>query len=449
MTQIAVATQPDDMTHDERAMNLLVRPSNMWTGQLLYLAANIGLWWLLKPLVPASRMAIWEVLAILCFASMAGFHIAYIFAERRGAAAVKSWMRYERFAALGDEILAIASIFLLLPFAGQPEMIFATAFFIGYIPSGILSEPGNVLRLRRSVILVLGALAVFYFLYGGSVGQLLSIIVAGYAAFLLKGINSIHKIVASAISAREEARISADALSVLVDEVSAERDAKTRFIASASHDLGQPLQAARLFSEQLADASTDTVRDRAQNGLDRALTSAQQMLSHMLNHMRLEADAVTPLPKSVALDELKQRVATQFEALASHYDFRITTAGGNGPVLTDAVLLERALGNLVQNAILHSGGNRLLIGSRKQAGVWSIWVIDNGVGIAADEAASIFDDYAQGRNAQSQIKGGFGLGLASVRRISRLLGGDVRLDPRWTKGAAFCIRLPGGGAELA
>ncbi len=442
MGEIVAAQQTDTLTHGEQAMNLLVRPSNMWTGQLLYIAANIGLWWLLKPLVPAAKMALWEYLAVLCLLSMAGFHLAYIFAERRGFSAMKRWMRVERFAALGDEILAIASIFMLLPHAGQAEMIFATAFYIGYIPSGILSEPGNVLRLRRSVILVLGSFALFFFIYGDSVGLILSLVIFGYAAFLLKGINSIHKIVTAAISAREEARSAADALSVVVDEVSAERDAKTRFIATASHDLGQPLQAARLFSEQIAGAPNETVRHRAQNGLDRAVTSAQQMLSHMLNHMRLEADAVTPHPKAINVGELTQRMATQFSNQAAHHNILIRVVGMKETISTDLVLLERAVGNLLQNAIVHSGADRILIGSRCQSNILHLWVIDNGVGIAGHDAATIFDDYAQGSNSQSLVKGGFGLGLSSVKRLARLLGGDAYLDPRWANGAAFCIALP-------
>lgn len=439
--------QPDELTHDEQAMTLLVRPSNMWAGQALYIAANIGLWWLLKPLVPASTMAVWQVIAILSLLSMAGFHIAYSYAQRRGAAATKKWMRVERFGALGDEILAVASIFLLLPYAGQNEMIFATAFYIGYIPSGILSEPGNVLRLRRSVVVVLGSFALFFLVYGGPVGKVLSLVVAGYAVFLLKGINSIHRIVTNAIAAREEARLSAHALSIVVDEVSAERDAKTRFIAAASHDLGQPLHAARLFSEQLADGPAAGMRAKAQAGLERAITSAQAMLGNMLYHMQLEADAVTPHTQSVDVRAVAEGLARQYSALATDAAVAIEAVGRSSTVLTDLVLLERAIGNLLQNSITHSGGSRIVLGCRCEEGSQQIWVIDNGVGIAEGDESKIFEDYEQGSNSQAKLRGGFGLGLASVRRIARLLGGDVRLDRRWTGGAAFCLSLPIGGAH--
>ena len=201
-----LGSQAREFSHDEEAMNLLVRPSNMWSGQLLYIAANLGLWWLMAPLTPASTMRLWEVVAIACLLSMAGLHVAYIVAEKRGIGAVKRWMQFERIVGLGDELLAVASMFMLLPHAGQPELIFATAFYIGYIPSGILSEPGNVLRLRRSVMTVLGSFALFLYIYEGQIGQLLALIVLGYGAFLLKGINSVHKIVANAVEAREAAR---------------------------------------------------------------------------------------------------------------------------------------------------------------------------------------------------------------------------------------------------
>jgi signal transduction histidine kinase len=166
------------------------------------------------------------------------------------------------------------------------------------------------------------------------------------------------------------------------------------------------------------------------------------MLSDMLNHMRLEADAVTPYPKAVNVGEIIQRMAHQFSALADQNDIRVKVVTAKGMILTDMVLLERAIGNLMQNAIVHSGANRILLGTRKKGAAWHIWVIDNGVGIEPQDAATIFEDYAQASNSKSPVKGGFGLGLSSVRRLAKLLGGEALLDPRWYKGAAFCIALP-------
>lgn len=437
-----LGSQTREFSHDEEAMNLLVRPSNMWSGQLLYIAANLGLWWLMAPLTPASTMRLWEVVAIACLLSMAGLHVAYIVAEKRGIGAVKRWMQFERIVGLGDELLAVASMFMLLPHAGQPELIFATAFYIGYIPSGILSEPGNVLRLRRSVMTVLGSFALFLYIYEGQIGQLLALIVLGYGAFLLKGINSVHKIVANAVEAREAARATADELAIAVAEVSEERDAKTRFISTASHDLGQPLQAARLFSEQLSAAVSTPAATRTLSALGRAIVSAQKMLGNMLYHMQLEADAVTPHPQAIELKNFLGDLAEQYAPMASQAGMTIDVRGRPSVVFADMALLERLVGNLIQNAIVHSGGTSVSLCCFSAPDRHSIWVVDNGVGIAEGEQNAIFDDYKQGSNSQSPVRGGFGLGLASVSRLASLMRGTVRLDLRCKRGAAFCLALP-------
>lgn len=428
-------------------MNSLVRPSNMWTGQLLYISANIGLWILLRPSVPAQIMHVWEIFAFLCLASMAGFHIAYARAEARGVDALRRWIKVERFAALGDELLAIASIFMLLPHAGGSEMLFATAFYIGYIPSGILSEPGNVLRLRRSVVLVLGSFALFLAIYGDSSGKVLSLVVAGYAVFLLKGIGSVHRIVRQAVSARQDAQEANKALNLALSEVSAERDAKTRFIAAASHDLGQPLQAANLFAEQLTYSTSPQSTKRALDGVLKAVGSAQQMLSHMLSHMRLEADAVSPHPAPVLIGELLEGLALQYGPEALQSGIEIIALKSRTILYSDVVLLNRAIGNLILNGLIHSGATRLLLAARKKAGRIEIWVIDDGIGIPDGEVDLVFEDYQTGSNSRAKIKGGFGLGLSSVRRLAKLLGGEAMLDTRWRKGSAFVLSLPYSGVQ--
>lgn len=110
------------------------------------------------------------------------------------------------------------------------------------------------------------------------------------------------------------------------------------------------------------------------------------------------------------------------------------------------MLADRAIGNLVDNAIHHSGAARILAGARRRGAAVDIWVIDDGNGIAPAERAALFDDYTQGADTIAQHRGGFGLGLASVARLARLLGGSARHDVRWRNGAAFCITLPTAGA---
>ena len=107
----------------------------------------------------------------------------------------------------------------------------------------------------------------------------------------------------------------------------------------------------------------------------------------------------------------------------------------------DPALTERALGNLVANSLRHAKARRVLVGARRRAGRVRRWVIDDGVGIAPADAPRLFEDYVQGSNHGDEIRGGFGLGLSSARRMAGLMGGDVGLDAKWTAGSAFWLEL--------
>ena len=102
-------------------------------------------------------------------------------------------------------------------------------------------------------------------------------------------------------------------------------------------------------------------------------------------------------------------------------------------------LTERALSNLVDNARKHARCSRILLGARRVGARVRIWVIDDGVGIAEADLPHLFDDYVQGSNHDDEIRGGFGLGLASVQRMMALMSGTAGLDPRWRRGSAFYL----------
>ncbi|HEX7945954.1 MAG TPA: ATP-binding protein, partial [Phenylobacterium sp.] len=113
----------------------------------------------------------------------------------------------------------------------------------------------------------------------------------------------------------------------------------------------------------------------------------------------------------------------------------------------DPELVERALGNLVANAIRHAKARRLLIGARRRGGRVRLWVIDDGVGIGEVDAVRLFQDFAQGSDHGDEIRGGFGLGLASARRMAGLMGGAVGLERQWRGGSAFWLELPAADAK--
>jgi signal transduction histidine kinase len=220
------------------------------------------------------------------------------------------------------------------------------------------------------------------------------------------------------------------------------RDAKTRFLASASHDLGQPLQAARMFFDQAMRSDAGEKRDKAVRGVHWAFDASEQLLGQMMAHLQLESGVVEPRLEALVIGPLIAEVADMNEPAAGLAGVSIHAMPCRLTVLADSALFERALGNLIGNAIRHAKARRILIGARAHQGRVRIWVIDDGTGIAPTDIPRLFEDYVQGSDHGEEIRGGFGLGLATTRRLARLMGGDAGLEAKWVNGSAFWLDLP-------
>ena len=132
------------------------------------------------------------------------------------------------------------------------------------------------------------------------------------------------------------------------------------------------------------------------------------------------------------INDVARRAGVELRTLTN----RLVVAG-------DPLLVERALGNLISNAIRHARARTILVGAKRHGSNVRVWVIDNGVGILAADQATLFDPYVQGSDHAGEVRGGYGLGLASVRLMADLMGGWVGHEPRWRKGSAFFLELSG------
>lgn len=248
-----------------------------------------------------------------------------------------------------------------------------------------------------------------------------------------------RRTVVEAVAQRLEIEAAAADVRQALAVAAAERQAKAQFIASASHDLKQPLSAARLWGRISMDAPPGPGRVQAAEKADMAFAAAVGLVDSMIDHMRLEAGAEVARIRAVPLGPILLAAADASKPAAAAVGLCIRVVPTSLAVCADPALLGRAIDNLVGNAIRHSGGRRLLLGARRADDGIAIWVIDDGRGVIATEQEAIFEDYTQGSNA---ARGGFGIGLASVRRLLTLMHGTAGLDPAWTAGAAFRIWLP-------
>ncbi|SFR40706.1 Na+/proline symporter [Marinobacter daqiaonensis] len=216
---------------------------------------------------------------------------------------------------------------------------------------------------------------------------------------------------------------------------------KTRFLASASHDLLQPLNAARLFASALQNkVTTDDTRQLA-NHLDSSLGAAEEIISTLLDISKLDAGALEPDISSFPVNDLLRHLATEFSAIAKDQDLTLTVVPSTAWIRSDAKLLRRVVQNFLSNAIRYTNsGGRILMGCRRLKGYLRIEVWDTGPGIPEDQLAHIFEEFRRLR--QGRDNKGLGLGLAIVDRISGMLGHPVNVHSQVGRGSTFTITVP-------
>jgi signal transduction histidine kinase/ActR/RegA family two-component response regulator len=246
-----------------------------------------------------------------------------------------------------------------------------------------------------------------------------------------------------------ESRI-ADATTELAhknEQLELANQAKTRLLAASSHDLRQPLHAATLFVETLSLSPDMSQGDRhLVQRTHESLTALAASLNGMLDISRLDAGAVTPHMQPVSLHQLFVALQNTHEirADAKNLTLRIR-APEDAWVRSDALLLERLLGNLLDNAIKHTHKGGVLMRARRRPGTnasISIEIIDSGPGIAVAEQERIYDEFYQLHNPQRDRNQGLGLGLSIVKRLSVLLDHPLTLRSRPGRGCRFGLQLP-------
>lgn len=223
---------------------------------------------------------------------------------------------------------------------------------------------------------------------------------------------------------------------------------KTRFLAAASHDLLQPLHAARLFIAALredADLAGSPARGLATNA-DRAIDSAHRLLTALLNLSKLEAGGVQPAVAPLSLGGLFDELAREFAPLARAKGLTLTAAPSSLWIASDRDLLRSMLQNLIANAIRYTDHGHVLIGARRDGARVRILVCDTGRGIAEADRQAVFGEFVRLPGAPVDEPGA-GLGLAIVQKLSDLLGHPLSLASRVGRGTTFRVAVPRAAAR--
>lgn len=233
----------------------------------------------------------------------------------------------------------------------------------------------------------------------------------------------------------------------LVEQASRE---KTRFFASASHDLRQPLHSLGLFGSALLKRLKSTPDEPIARNLMHCVDALEASFSSMLDVSKLDAGVVEPQISAVSVSDVLRQLDASFSRQAQSLGLALRFKPGGKWVMADPALLERLLGNLIHNALkfTSNGGIAVLARSRVSDGRRgvSVEVWDSGVGIPDAEMPLIFDEFYQVGNAERDRSRGLGMGLAIVRRLGELMGLQVKVSSAMGKGTVFKIWLPAADA---
>jgi len=277
---------------------------------------------------------------------------------------------------------------------------------------------------------------------------------------LTRKIEELNAEIRRRVHAEEQLRLYRDHLETLVDRRTAEltesnrrlalaneeikraSHAKTRFLAAASHDLRQPVQALRLHLHLLAQKTLDDAAMRVVETIDATLNSTESMLGKLMEFAALECGKVSVSRRRFRLDDLIAKVAGEAAPEAEAKGLRIRTRVFPCFTETDPVLLERIIRNLVWNAIRYTTAGGILIGLRRRADSVTVAVCDSGIGIPPNMQAAIFEEFEQLGNLERDRDKGMGLGLAIVNRTASLLGHRLALRSREGRGSIFTLALP-------
>jgi len=222
------------------------------------------------------------------------------------------------------------------------------------------------------------------------------------------------------------------------EKLAAATSEKTRFLAAASHDLLQPLHAARLFSAALERDLPPGAKVLA-GQVDRSIAAAEQLLRALLDISKMDSGGIEPQCSPVELRPVLTELVERFRPLADEKGLALRLGRCAGVIETDATLLRSIVQNFLSNAIRYTARGRIDIRVRRHGGWLGIEVADTGAGVPADKQGLIFREFERlGTHDES----GLGLGLAIVERTARLLGAEVTLDSTVGRGSIFAVWLP-------
>jgi signal transduction histidine kinase len=429
--------------------------TNSPTSMIVAGLGNVALAWVFSFSAPAGPLIVWSLLSWLPV-------LVFLWVARRFLQSAQPQIDVHRYTGYVIALWAVlGAVRGLLPWIAfdeaSPLLIALMICFMTGIQAGAMALTAPVLPVFVGYTSLFSALVVIKLVLLG--GLIYSAIGLGTVLFSISLLASAYKASATfrrMLELRFENVELVECLRAESDRAEAARvdaenanQAKSKFLAAASHDLRQPIHAQGLFLEVLArSALSDTQREVLANARA-ACHATGEMLNTLLDFSRIEAAVVAlnvrPFRLQALLNKLETELAPQADKKGLIYRTRETSA----VVESDPALVELILRNLISNAIRYTQRGGILIGARRRGAMRVLEVWDTGIGIAPENQQVIFREFHQLGNPERDRRHGLGLGLAIAQRLAQVLDHELVLASRLGRGSVFALALPSTALPLA
>jgi signal transduction histidine kinase len=264
----------------------------------------------------------------------------------------------------------------------------------------------------------------------------------GLTAAAIRDVTDRKRAERELIEARKAADVARDAADRAREAAVRANQGKSRFLATASHDLRQPLQALAMLNGTLLRMRLGKRAEDALSQQTQAIDAMGRLLNALLDISKLESGAIKPQPSDFALAALFDELRGEFSDTAAEKGLALEVDSTALFVHSDLSLVEQVMRNLISNAIKYTQEGRVRLHAALREGFVRLEVADTGIGIPRDQIPFIFDEFFQVGVGTNTTRDGYGLGLSIVQRILKLL--RLRMDVQSTvgRGTVFAVELP-------
>jgi len=401
--------------------------------------------------VPRWILGGWLLLVVAMLAIR--WHVLGRLPERTGLSAARRLQLVVALSAVNGVVHGLSVGFF--PFLPEFERALQSMVMIGLCAGAVGTTAGYMPALLTYVLPTLGPLSVLWVISPGiakvgwienSTAALIALLIVLLVAL---GRDAFRLFRESFEIRLQQAALNRQLASALEQAEAANR-AKTRFLASASHDLRQPIHTLSMFGAALSMRSLDESSREIVQQMNTALQILASQLDALLDVSKLDAGVVRVSPARVELRPFLERIRKEFEPAARSKGLALTLAcDALGAVQTDPMLLERIVRNLVDNAIKYTDAGRVDLALARAPGGFALSVADTGRGIAPAEQTRVFEEFYQTANPERDRTKGLGLGLAIVKRLADLLQIGMEMDSSPGEGTRFRLVFAeaGDGAQ--